>query len=85
VVARMADVAALARRTRDHRFVQVVEWFAGCLQLAVSGTGGPAPELRRRVDAMRASDDVAIEVFVPILVGPCVLDVPFVLSPHTRY
>src|SRR5207237_310430 len=40
VVTRMAAVADAARRTRDLRFVQVAEWFAGCLELALSGTGG---------------------------------------------
>lgn len=84
-VTRMARVAAHARRTRDRRFVEVVEWFAGCLEQAVSGTGGPTPELQRKIDAMRASDRVAIEAFVPVLVGSDVLDVPFVLSPHCRY
>ena len=85
LVARMASVAAVARRTRDRRFVDVVEWFAGCLEFAISGTGGPMPALQRRIDALRASDRVAIETFVPVLVGSEVVDVPFVLSPHCRY
>jgi len=85
MVARMASVAAVARRTRDRRFVDVVEWFAGCLEFAISGTGGPMPALQRRIDALRASDRVAIETFVPVLVGSEVVDVPFVLSPHCRY
>jgi hypothetical protein len=85
VVSRMAAVADAARRTRDLRFVQVAEWFAGCLELAVSGTGGPPAALRQKVERMRASERVAIEVFIPKHFDTVALDVPFVLSPHWRY
>jgi tetratricopeptide (TPR) repeat protein len=85
VVTRMATVADAARRTRDLRFVQVAEWFAGCLELALSGTGGPPAALRQKVEKMRASERVAIEVFLPTDLDGVALDVPYVLSPHWRY
>jgi hypothetical protein len=85
VATRMAAVADVARRTRDLRFIQITEWFAGCLQLALSGTGGPPAALRQKIERMRASERVAIELFIPKQFDTLALDVPFVLSPHWRY
>jgi hypothetical protein len=85
VVARMDAVVDAARKTRDLRFIDVVTWFAECLEAAVLGRGEPTARSRQRIDEIRASGRVALEVFVLTHIEGARLEVPFVLSPHWRY
>ena len=85
-VDRLRSVVDAARKTRDLRFIDVAAWFADAVE-AVVAVGGEAPggPSSARVDQIRTSGRVAMELFIPAAVGDRSLDVPFVLSPHWRY
>lgn len=85
ILERMGAVVGAARKTRDRRFVDVATWFAECLATALSGTGKPTAHSRGRIEQIRTSGRVALEVFIPAHVAGVRLEVPFVLSPHWRY
>lgn len=74
-----------ARQTRDVRFIDVTAWFADCLQAALTETDVPAGTASQRVEEIRSSGRVAIEIFIPKELGPTRIDIPFVLSPQWRY
>lgn len=80
LVERMRAVVGAARKTRDLRFIEVVTWFAECIE-----RGEPTARSRRRIDEIRANGRVPLEVFVPKRLGDVTLEVPFFLSPHWRY
>jgi tetratricopeptide (TPR) repeat protein len=82
--ARMQAISEAARRTRDLRFIDIVVWFADSLN-AVVGEGPLISPPNARVDQIRNSGRVALEVFVPCRLGLFDLDVPYVLSPHWRH
>jgi tetratricopeptide (TPR) repeat protein len=86
IVERMDAVVGAARKIRDLRFLDIVTWFAECLEMALSGEGAPITlPSSRRIEAIRTSGRAAVEVFVPKHVGGLRLEAPFVLSPHWRY
>jgi hypothetical protein len=85
VVERMGAVVVAARKTRDLRFVDIVTWFAECLEAALAGRNNPTTPVSRRIEGIRISGNVALEVFVQRQTGEVGLDVPFMLSPHWRY
>lgn len=86
VVERLRAAVVAARKSRDLRFVDVVTWFGECLEAALSGREAPASRSARRIEAIRTSRRVALEVFVRTpLPGGAEIDVPFMLSPHWRY
>ena len=85
LVDEMQKVAAEARQTRDVRFIDVATWFADCLQAIRSESEVPDGPASRRVKEIRSSGRVAIEMFIPKVVGKTHIDVPFVLSPQWRY
>ena len=84
-VERLRAVVNAARKTRDLRFVDIATWFAESLEAALSGSGTATVPSSPRIEQIRTSGRVALEVFVPKEVGGLRLDVPFVLSPHWRY
>ncbi len=81
----MRAVVGAARRTRDLRFLDVATWFAESLEAVVSGNPEPTAGSTPRIEEIRTSGRVALEVFIPRTIGREELQVPFVLSPHWRY
>ena len=81
----MSAVVGAARKTRDLRFLDIATWFAECFEATLSGGVAPAARSKRRIDEIRSSGRVALEVFVSRDVRGVRLDVPFILSPHWRY
>lgn len=81
----MKKALSAARQTRDVRFIDVATWFAECLQTALLGSEEPSGPASRRVEKIRSSGRVAIEVFIPKEIGATRIDIPFVLSPQWRY
>jgi hypothetical protein len=81
----MGKALAAARQTRDLRFVDLAVWFTDCLQTALLGSEAPTGPASRRVEEIRSSGRVALEVFIPKEIGVTRIDVPFILSPHWRY
>lgn len=80
IVERVLAAARAARQTRDLRFIDVVTWFAECVE-----RGAPTAHSRRRIKEIRADERVPLELFVPKRIGAAEIEVPFVLSPHWRY
>jgi tetratricopeptide (TPR) repeat protein len=85
VVEKTREVALAARKTRDVRFVDLVTWFAECLEAARSDSTVRETLTHRRVTEFRTSDRVPIEVFFTKDVWGVHLDIPYVLSPNWRY
>jgi tetratricopeptide (TPR) repeat protein len=81
----MKIALSTARQTRDVRFIDIAIWFADCLQTALLGGAEPSGPASRRVEEIRSSGRVAIEVFIPKEIGGRLIDIPFVLSPQWRY
>ena len=81
----VSKTLATARQTRDLRFIDVVNWFSDCLQAALLGNEVSTGPASRRVEEIRSSGRVALELFVPRQLGATRIDVPFILSPHWRY
>ena len=82
---RLRVVVDVARKTRDLRFIHVSTWFAECLNALLSGTDQPTTRSGRKVEEIRTSGRVALEVFMPTRIEEFDFEVPFVLSPHWRY
>ncbi len=82
---KMRAVVDAAERTWDLRFRDVATWFAESLETVVSGRAKPTADLMRRIEKIRTSGRVPLEVFVRRDIGNAEVDVPFVLSPHWRY
>ena len=84
-VDRLRSIVDAARSTCDLRFIDVAAWFADAVEALVAGGEPPGGASSARVDQIRTSGRVAMELFIPATVGDRSLDVPFVLSPHWRY
>ncbi len=86
IAQRIGAVVVAARKTRDLRFIDIVTWFAESLESALSRKCMPATRSAPRIQEIRSSGRVSLEVFIPKqLAGEARIDIPFMLSPHWRY
>jgi hypothetical protein len=82
---RMREVVKSARRTRDLRFIDVVCWLDELVAAIRDGRDPIRNPFGQRIDDLRGSDRLALEVFVPARLDDIDVEVPFVLSPNWRY
>lgn len=81
---RARSLARAARNTRDLRFIEIVSWFSTSLEVAC-GVDGSSKRSTSKIQEIRTSKRVPIEIFIPVGGGKTKVEVPYVLSPHWRY
>lgn len=82
---RMQEVTKLARRTSDLRFIDLVCWLDELVVAVRDGRDPARNSFGPRIDEIRGSVRLPIEVFVPTCLDGNDVEIPFVLSPNWRY
>ncbi len=82
---RMHEVVKRARRTRDLRFIDLVCWLDELVGEIRDDRDLSRNPFAQRIDDLRRSDRLPLEVFVPARFLGRDVEVPFVLSPNWRY